>query len=86
MEYKEEIVFQLLEQERKNRVERIVEERKITTDDCIVLGIFRLHCETGELREEMHRGMNGLREDMHSEISALREYVYHDIFHFKRAA
>ena len=44
----EEIVFQLLEEDRKARVERIVEEKKITTEDCLVLGILRLQKEIGD--------------------------------------
>jgi len=54
----EEIVFQLLEEDRKARLERIVEERKITTDDCLVLGILRLHREIGGL----HREIGGLHK------------------------
>jgi chromosome segregation ATPase len=49
----EEIVFQLLEEDRRLRLERIVEERKITTDDCLVLGILRLHREIDGLHEEI---------------------------------
>jgi len=49
----EEIVFQLLEEDRKARLERIVEERKITTDDCLVLGILRLHREIGGLHKRI---------------------------------
>jgi len=41
----ESIVFQLLEENRKVRLERIVEDRKITTDDSLVLGILKLHRE-----------------------------------------
>ena len=51
----EEMVFQLLEEDRKARLERIVEERKITTDDCLVLGILRLHREIEGLREGIGR-------------------------------
>ena len=54
----EEMVFQLLEEDRKARLERIVEERKITTDDCLVLGILRLHREIGGL----HREIGGLHK------------------------
>ena len=35
----EEIVFQLLEQDRKARIERIVEERKITREDSLTLSL-----------------------------------------------
>jgi predicted nucleic acid-binding Zn-ribbon protein len=49
----EEIVFQLLEEDRRLRLERRVEERKITTDDCLVLGILRLHREIDGLHEEI---------------------------------
>ena len=61
----EEMVFQLLEEDRKARLERIVEERKITTDDCLVLGILRLHREIGGLHEEiegLHREIGGLHK------------------------
>jgi len=66
----EEMVFQLLEEDRKARLERIVEERKITTDDCLVLGILRLHREIGGLHREiggLHREIEGL----HGEIGRL---------------
>jgi len=49
----EEMVFQLLEEDRKARLERIVEERKITTGDCLVLGILRLHREIEGVHEEI---------------------------------
>lgn len=49
----EEMVFQLLEEDRKARLERIVEERKITTDDCLVLGIPRLHREIEGVHDEI---------------------------------
>jgi len=55
----EEIVFQLLEEDRRTRVERIVEEKKITTEDCLVLGILRLQKEIGGL----HGEIGGLRGD-----------------------
>jgi len=61
----EEIVFQLLEEDRKARLERIVEERKITTDDCLVLGILRLHREIEGVHEEiggLHREIGGLHK------------------------
>jgi uncharacterized coiled-coil DUF342 family protein len=70
----EEIVFQLLEEDRRLRLERIVGERKITTDDCLVLGILRLHREIGGLHEEI----GGLREEiggLHEEIGGLREEI-----------
>ena len=59
-------------------MERIVEERKITADDCIMLGIFRLHRETGIKRRDA--SWNGwLQGEIHSEIGALREDVYYDM-------
>jgi len=39
MNNEEEILFQLLEEDKKIRVKRIVEDRKLTTDDCLVLGM-----------------------------------------------
>ena len=47
----EEMVFQLLEEDRKARLERIVEEWKIT--NCLVLGILRLHREIESVHEEI---------------------------------
>lgn len=64
---KEDIVFQLLEEERKARQERIVKERKITTDDCLVLGILRLNDEIGKLHGEIGR-LNGEIGRLHSRI------------------
>jgi len=49
----ESIVFQLLEEDRKVRLERIVEDRKITTDDCLVLGILKLHREMEVLHKRI---------------------------------
>jgi len=67
----EEIVFQLLEEDRKARVERIVEEKKITTEDCLVLGILRLQKEIGGLHGEIG-GLRGEIDELHSEIGGLR--------------
>ena len=47
------------EEDRKARVERLVEEKKITTEDCLVLGILRLQKEIGRL----HGEIGGLRSD-----------------------
>ena len=55
----EEMVFQLLEEDRKARLERIVEERKIT--NCLVLGILRLHREIEGVHDEiggLHKRIN----------------------------
>jgi hypothetical protein len=49
----EELVFQLLEEERKARTKRIVAEKKINTEDCLVLGILRLNSEIGGLHGRM---------------------------------
>ena len=70
----EEIVFQLLEEDRKARVERIVEEKKITTEDCLVLGILRLQKEIGGLRGEIG-GLHGEIDGLHSEIGGLRREI-----------
>jgi len=72
----EEIVFQLLEEDRKARVERIVEEKKITTEDCLVLGILRLQKEIGGLRgeiDELHGEMDGLRNEVNELRSGMDE-------------
>ena len=45
----EATVFQLLEEDRKAMLEQLVEERKITTANCLVLGIMRLHREIAAL-------------------------------------
>ena len=63
----EEIVFQLLEQDRKARIERIVEERKITTEDCLVLGILRIHREVGGLHGDI-ASLRGEIERIHKRI------------------
>jgi len=67
----EEMVFQLLEEDRKARLERIVEERKITTDDCLVLGILRLHREIGGLHREIG-GSHKRIDDTNKRIDELR--------------
>jgi tetrahydromethanopterin S-methyltransferase subunit G len=54
----EELVFQLLEEERKVRMKRIAKEKKITTEDCLVLGILRLNGEIGGL----YKGMDDINE------------------------
>ena len=45
----EDTVFQLLEEDRKAMLERLVEERKITIANCLVLGIMRMHREIAGL-------------------------------------
>ena len=54
----EELVFQLLEEERKARTKRIAEEKRIITEDCLVIGVLRLNREVEGLHkriEEMDR-------------------------------
>ena len=68
----EEIVFQLLEQDRKARIERIVEERKITTEDCLVLGILRIHREMGGLHGDI-ASLRGEIERIHKRIDEINE-------------
>ena len=70
----EEIVFQLLEEDRKARVERIVEEKKITTEDCLVLGILRLQKEISGLHGEIG-GLRGEIDELHGEMDGLRNEV-----------
>ncbi len=45
----EATVFQSLEEARKARLEQLVEERKIRTANCLVLGIMRMHREIAGL-------------------------------------
>ncbi len=69
----EEIVFQLLEEDRRLRLERIVEERKITTDDCLVLGILRLHREIGDVHkriDDTNARIEELRIDMNRRMGS----------------
>jgi len=47
--------------------ERIVEERKITTEDCLVLGILRIHREMGGLHGDI-AGLRGEIERIHKRI------------------
>ena len=70
----EEIVFQLLEEDRKARVERIVEEKKITTEDCLVLGILRLQKEIGGLHGEIG-GLRGEVDELRGEIGRLHSEI-----------
>jgi len=70
----EEIVFQLLEEDRKARLERIVEERKITTDDCLVLGILRLHREIGGLHREIG-GLHKRIDDTNKRIDEINKRI-----------
>ena len=68
----EEMVFQLLEEDRKARLERIVEERKIT--NCLVLGILRLHREIEGVHDEiggLHKRIDGL----HTEIEGVHKRI-----------
>jgi len=70
----EEIVFQLLEQDRKARIERIVEERKIKTEDCLVLGILRIHREVDELHGDI-AGLRGEIERIHKRIDETNKRI-----------
>ena len=70
----EEIVFQLLEQDRKARIERIVEERKITTEDCLVLGILRIHREMGGLHGDI-ASLRGEIERIHKRIDETNKRI-----------
>ena len=40
-------------EERKARTRRIAEEKKITTEDCLVIGVLRLNREIRALYEKM---------------------------------
>ena len=74
----EEMVFQLLEEDRKARLERIVEERKITTDDCLVLGILRLHREIGVVHkriDDTNARIEELRIDMNRRIDSNFKWI-----------
>ena len=52
-------------------MERIVEEKKITTEDYLVLEILRLQKEIGGLRGEIG-GLHSEIDGLHSEIGGLR--------------
>jgi len=74
----EEMVFQLLEEDRKARLERIVEERKITTDDCLVLGILRLHREIGVVHkriDDTNARIEELRIDLNRRIDSNFKWI-----------
>ena len=66
---------------RKARLERIVEKRKITTDDSLVLGILRLHRETEGVHDEiggLHREIGGLHkriDGLHTEIEGVHKRI-----------
>jgi tetrahydromethanopterin S-methyltransferase subunit G len=62
----EEFVFQLLEEERKTRAKRIMAEKRITTEDCLVIGILRLNGEINTLYkriDDMDNRINGRIEE-----------------------
>lgn len=72
----EELVFQLLDEDRKIRTERIVEERKITIDDCLVLGILRLNKDISKLREEVagtNKRIDETKESLDGRIEGTKE-------------
>ncbi len=74
----EEMVFQLLEEDRKARLERIVEERKITTDDSLVLGILRLHREIGGLHkriDDTNKRIDELRVDTNERMEGVNKRI-----------
>jgi hypothetical protein len=60
----EELVFQLLEEEMEARVKRIVEEKRITTEDCLVLGVLRLNVGI----KGLHEKIDELRKDTTEKI------------------
>lgn len=49
----EELVFQLLDEERKARTKRIASEKRITTEDSLVIGVLRLNRELDALYERI---------------------------------
>ncbi|MFZ2071969.1 MAG: hypothetical protein WAV32_10360 [Halobacteriota archaeon] len=71
MNNEEELVFQLLEEDRKVRVERIVDERKITTDDCLVLGMLIQNRQMAGLGVEI-AGLHRRIDETNTRIDALR--------------
>ncbi|MBA5942712.1 MAG: hypothetical protein H0M93_05265 [Methanophagales archaeon] len=58
----EELIFQLLEEDRKVRTEQIVEDRKITAEDCLVIGILRLNRRIDEINERLNRRIDETNE------------------------
>ena len=67
---KEEIVFQLLEEERKARIERIAREKRITTEDCLVIGILRLNREIAGMDKRI-TGMDKKIAEMDRKITEM---------------
>ena len=63
----EELVFQLLEEEMEARVRRIVEEKRITTEDCLVLGVLRLNAGI----KGLHEKIDELRKDTAEKIDTI---------------
>ena len=64
----EELVFQLLEEERVARMKRIAAEKRITTEDCLVIGVLRLNREI----DGLYRKMDGIEmriEEMDQRIN-----------------
>jgi predicted nucleic acid-binding Zn-ribbon protein len=81
----EELVFQLLEEERKIRTERIAGDKKITTEDCLVLGILRLNREMEGLHKRIDEtngridATNGRIDATNGRIDATKESLVEKI-------
>jgi tetrahydromethanopterin S-methyltransferase subunit G len=72
----EELVFQLLEEERKARMRRIAAEKKITTEDCLVIGLLRLNKEIDGLYKRidgMDKRIDGMDKRINRRIEETRK-------------
>ena len=49
----EELIFRILEEERKRRVEKVVETRKIEAEDVVIIAVLGLNEEIGMLRSKV---------------------------------
>jgi len=68
---KDEFVFDLLEKEREERVEKIYKTKKIEPDDVLVISVLRLNHEMGELTAEM-KDINKDIDDLDNDIDELK--------------
>ena len=64
----------LLEQDKEARIERIVEERKITTEDCLVLSILSIHREVDRLHADI-ASLRGEIEQIHKKIDETNKRI-----------
>ncbi|GEM_PF-2875608 len=69
----EELIFRILEEERERRIRKVVETRKIESEDAVIIAVLGLNEEIGEIRSEI--GMLRSRIDELSEKMATKDGI-----------